>query len=195
MYKSLIVLAIFGTVSVPGAAQTAPAANQAQPARPQTVKKVVCQRVDVEETTGSRLGSAPKVCKTVDVAQTGVRIGEPRLDRNCGLECALGARDVSRGEQHSAQRLIGEWEGWADPLRLREPPAGAGAVTHLRRNLATGDQARIAIRRQWREQLRRFARESGLGQTHGNPWPNRSALIACDFGRKQRNKVDQTWYV
>ena len=67
MYKSLIVLAIFGTVSVPGAAQTAPAANQAQPARPQTVKKVVCQRVDVEETTGSRLGSAPKVCKTVEV--------------------------------------------------------------------------------------------------------------------------------
>jgi hypothetical protein len=67
MYKSLIVLAIFGTMSAPAATQTAPAANQAQPARPQTIKKVVCQRVDVEETTGSRLGSAPKVCKTVEV--------------------------------------------------------------------------------------------------------------------------------
>ncbi|MEO8454979.1 MAG: hypothetical protein ABI454_07455 [Sphingomicrobium sp.] len=67
MRKSLVVLAIFSTISVPAAAQTAPAANQAQPAKPQTIKKVVCQRVDVEETTGSRLGSAPKVCKTVEV--------------------------------------------------------------------------------------------------------------------------------
>ena len=49
MRKSLVVLAIFSTISVPAAAQTAPAANQAQPARPQTVKKVVCQRVDDEE--------------------------------------------------------------------------------------------------------------------------------------------------
>jgi hypothetical protein len=31
------------------------------------VKKIICERVDVEETTGSRLGSAPKVCKTVEV--------------------------------------------------------------------------------------------------------------------------------
>jgi hypothetical protein len=67
MPKSLVVLAIFGAMSVPAVAQTTPAANQPQPARPQTVKKVVCQRVDDEETTGSRLGSAPKACKTVEV--------------------------------------------------------------------------------------------------------------------------------
>jgi CDP-diacylglycerol pyrophosphatase len=71
MRKSLVVLAIFSAISVPAAAQTAPAANQAQPARPQTVKKIVCQRVDVEETTGSRLGSAPRVCKTVEVPVRG----------------------------------------------------------------------------------------------------------------------------
>ena len=71
MYKSLVVLAIFSTMSIPAAAQTAPAANPAQAAKPQTVKKVVCQRVDEEETTGSRLGSAPKVCKTVEVPVRG----------------------------------------------------------------------------------------------------------------------------
>jgi hypothetical protein len=71
MRKSLVVLAIFSAMSVPAAAQNAPAANQAQPAKPQTVKKVVCQRVDNEETTGSRLGSAPKVCKTVEVPARG----------------------------------------------------------------------------------------------------------------------------
>ena len=65
MHKSLVVLAIFGAMSVPAVAQTTPAANQGQSAKPQTVKKVVCQRVDDEETTGSRLGSAPKVCKTI----------------------------------------------------------------------------------------------------------------------------------
>jgi hypothetical protein len=40
-------------------------------AKPQTVKKVVCKRVSQEETTGSRLGSAPKVCKTVEVPVKG----------------------------------------------------------------------------------------------------------------------------
>lgn len=70
MHKSLVVLAIFSAMSVPAAAQTAPS-NPAQPARPQTVKKVVCHRVDVEQDTGSRLGSAPKVCKTVEVPVRG----------------------------------------------------------------------------------------------------------------------------
>lgn len=68
MHKSLVVLAIIGTMSVPAAAQVAPATtNQVQPAKPQTVKKVICERIDVEETTGSRLGSAPKRCRTVEV--------------------------------------------------------------------------------------------------------------------------------
>ena len=44
------------------ATTTAPA-----PAKPVMVKKVVCERVDVEETTGSRLGSAPKKCRTIEV--------------------------------------------------------------------------------------------------------------------------------
>jgi len=67
MYKSLVALAICGAMSVPAVAQTAPAAQSTPVAKPQTVKKVVCQRVDLEETTGSRLGSAPKICKTVEV--------------------------------------------------------------------------------------------------------------------------------
>jgi hypothetical protein len=70
MHKSLVVLAILSAMSVPAAAQTAPS-NPAQPAKPQTVKKVVCHRVDVEQDTGSRLGSAPKVCKTVEVPVAG----------------------------------------------------------------------------------------------------------------------------
>jgi len=54
-------------MSGPAIAQTAPVANTAPQQKPQTVKKVVCERVDAEETTGSRLGSAPKRCKTVEV--------------------------------------------------------------------------------------------------------------------------------
>jgi hypothetical protein len=71
MHKPLVVLAIFSAMSIPAAAQTPPPANPAQPAKPPTIKKVVCQRVDEEETTGSRLGSAPKVCKTVEVPVRG----------------------------------------------------------------------------------------------------------------------------
>ena len=71
MFKSLVVLAIAGSMSVPAVSQTAPATEQAPAAKPQTVKKVVCQRVDEEETTGSRLGSAPKVCKTIEVPVKG----------------------------------------------------------------------------------------------------------------------------
>lgn len=71
MYKSLVVLAIIGTASVPASAQithNAPAtANQAQPAKPQTVKKRVCEQVD--EDPYSRLGSR-KICKTVEVPVT-----------------------------------------------------------------------------------------------------------------------------
>lgn len=72
MRKSLVVLAILGTMSAPCLAQIAPLSPQPQPAKPKMVKKVICERVDVEETTGSRLGSAPKVCRTVEVpAPTG----------------------------------------------------------------------------------------------------------------------------
>ena len=69
MRKALVVLAIFSTMSAPAVAQNMPVntgdANAAPKA--QTIKKKVCQRVDDEETTGSRLGSAPVVCKIVEV--------------------------------------------------------------------------------------------------------------------------------
>ena len=77
MYKSLITLVVFGVISAPAVAQNvpqmpaAPRAPEAAPAKPQMVKKTVCRRVDDEETTGSRLGSAPKVCKTVEVPAGG----------------------------------------------------------------------------------------------------------------------------
>ena len=62
MRKSLIVLAIFGTMSAPVLAQaTTTAADSAQP---QTVKKRVCYQE--EEDSYSRLGGR-KVCKTVEV--------------------------------------------------------------------------------------------------------------------------------
>ena len=74
MHKSLVSLAVLSAFVSPAAAQTAPpeapAATVAQPApaaAPKTVKKVVCQRVVIEETTGSRLGSAPKRCRTIEV--------------------------------------------------------------------------------------------------------------------------------
>jgi len=65
MYKSLVALAILGAIAVPATAQTAaPAASQAQPAKPQTVKKRVCEQID--EDSYSRLGNR-KICKTIEV--------------------------------------------------------------------------------------------------------------------------------
>ena len=64
MLKSLVVLALAGTMSVPAAAQTAPnapAANQQQ-AKPQMVKKRVCTE---DDNAFSKLKS--KTCKTVMV--------------------------------------------------------------------------------------------------------------------------------
>lgn len=70
MHKSLVVLAIIGAASVPASAQTSqpPApTNQTQPAKPQTVKKRVCEQID--EDSYSRLGNR-KICKTVEVPVT-----------------------------------------------------------------------------------------------------------------------------
>lgn len=75
MHKSLVTLVVFGAFVSPAAAQTAPqpqapaiaAPPATAPAAPRTVKKTVCERVVVEETTGSRLGSAPKRCRTIEV--------------------------------------------------------------------------------------------------------------------------------
>ena len=48
-----------------------PAPVQVQSAKPGAVKKQVCERVDAEETTGSRVGDAPKVCKIIEVPADG----------------------------------------------------------------------------------------------------------------------------
>jgi len=64
MRKSLIVLAILGTMSAPVLAQATTTADSTQPAKPQTVKKRVCYQE--EEDSYSRLGGR-KVCKMVEV--------------------------------------------------------------------------------------------------------------------------------
>lgn len=66
MFKSLAALAILGAMSAPAAAQTAPApaptANQAQPAKPQMVKKRICE--DTNDNPYSRINHS---CRTVMV--------------------------------------------------------------------------------------------------------------------------------
>jgi hypothetical protein len=64
MHKPLVVLMIFSMMSVSAAAQTAPPANSAQPAKPQMIKKRVCEQID--EDSYSRLGNR-KICKTIEV--------------------------------------------------------------------------------------------------------------------------------
>ncbi|HJU76647.1 MAG TPA: hypothetical protein VJ597_01785 [Sphingomicrobium sp.] len=68
MRKSLVVLAIFSTMSVPALAQpgntTSGNAVATAPAKPQMVKKRVCFQDD--EDSYSRLGGR-KICKTVEV--------------------------------------------------------------------------------------------------------------------------------
>ena len=67
MRKSMVVLAILGTMSVPAFAQTTAdqtAQNAAQPAKPQMIKKRVCEAID--ENPYSRLGNR-KICRTIEV--------------------------------------------------------------------------------------------------------------------------------
>src|SRR5205814_6016663 len=96
----------------------------------------------IARSVGVRACGAPPIARCcIGIAEPGMRICEPRLNRNRALESEPRARNVSRGEQHTAQRLIGEWERRSDPLRLSEPAARAGAVAHLRRNLPARDDA------------------------------------------------------
>ena len=67
MRKSLIALVILSTISAPVLAQTAPATNGTQPAKPQTVKKRICEQID--EDSYSRLGNR-KICRTIEVPVT-----------------------------------------------------------------------------------------------------------------------------
>ena len=73
MQKLLLMVAAFG-ISAPATAQSTPVqapSNQVTtpPAPPQqkTVTKRVCEKVEVEQSTGSRLNSTTRICKTVEV--------------------------------------------------------------------------------------------------------------------------------
>jgi hypothetical protein len=63
MFKSLVALAILSVASAPVLAQSAPV-TPSSPAKPQTVKKRVCEQVD--EDPYSRLGNR-KICRTIEV--------------------------------------------------------------------------------------------------------------------------------
>jgi hypothetical protein len=68
MRKYLPFVAILAVAASPVAAQGATTNTQAPTAeKPKTVTKIVCERVTVEEETGSRLGAAPKKCRKVEV--------------------------------------------------------------------------------------------------------------------------------
>ena len=80
MFKSLVVLAAVGTMSGPVFAQAAQDQSQTQaqgqaqqPAKPQMVKKRVCEQLD--ENPYSRLGSR-KICKTIEVPAPVVNNGQ-----------------------------------------------------------------------------------------------------------------------
>ena len=96
MRKCLALLAIIGLLAAPSVAQTSqsqPAppsvaqTSQSQPApvaKEKTVTKVVCERVNVETETGSRLGSTPKVCKKVVVPVTDKTAQQPQAQGHSG---------------------------------------------------------------------------------------------------------------
>jgi len=74
MFKSMVVLAAVSTMSGPVFAQAAQDQSQTQaqgqaqqPAKPQMVKKRVCEQID--ENPYSRLGNR-KICKTIEVPVT-----------------------------------------------------------------------------------------------------------------------------
>jgi hypothetical protein len=80
MFKSLVALAILSAAGAPALAETPAPAAIAAPvpaAKPQTVTKRVCTKVD-EEDTGTRLGTA-RVCHNVEVA---VPAANPRAVEN-----------------------------------------------------------------------------------------------------------------
>ena len=86
MLKPAVALTILSAMSAPLVAQTAPAANPAQPAKPQMVKKRVCEKIE-DDNPYSRLGSRT-VCKTVEVpadqSATGASKGQQSLNQTSG---------------------------------------------------------------------------------------------------------------
>jgi hypothetical protein len=79
MRKLLLMASALGLSAATAMAQTAPSqgipnqvvsndTNQAIPlVKPKTVKKRVCEKVEVERSTGSRLSSTTRLCKVVEV--------------------------------------------------------------------------------------------------------------------------------
>ena len=70
--RKVLAFVAMSSLAAPALAQPAnvsAGAGTSQPteAQPKMIKKKVCERVDNEETTGSRLSAAPKVCKIVTV--------------------------------------------------------------------------------------------------------------------------------
>ena len=66
MRMLLIAIATAGLAASPAVAQAQSPVSQA-PEKGKMVEKVVCEKIPAERTTGSRLGSTTKVCKTVMV--------------------------------------------------------------------------------------------------------------------------------
>ena len=66
MRKFLSAFAILAVTAGPAVAQTAPVQPEQAP-KAKTVKKTVCQRIEADRETGSRLGSVTRVCRTVEV--------------------------------------------------------------------------------------------------------------------------------
>jgi hypothetical protein len=75
MLRLCLAFAVAGIVAAPAAALPQAPAGKAPASEEQTNKKVVCQRVAAEQTTGSRFGSTTKVCRTVEVPTE--KTGEP----------------------------------------------------------------------------------------------------------------------
>ena len=86
MHKTLVALVGISVAASPAAAQVAPVATvqpqtpAATPA-PKTIKKTVCERIRVEESTGSRLGSSKRTCRTIEVPAAPASPGGSNSDR------------------------------------------------------------------------------------------------------------------
>ncbi len=96
MHKVLLTLVAFGLSATPAVAQQTATASagspEAQPApvaKPKTITKTVCQRVEVERSTGSRLTSTTKLCKQVVVPA-------PAGDRETAADLPNGEKPRAR---------------------------------------------------------------------------------------------------
>jgi hypothetical protein len=68
MRNTFMLFAILGAATAPALAQTTPADQPTEAAKPKMVTKTVCERVRNEATTGARTPATSRVCKKVTVA-------------------------------------------------------------------------------------------------------------------------------